>query len=62
MLLFLSAVVGRLSLRINAANVADMNAVMVVAFYPVACLFNRPVIHDLAVPFDDEMVTGRTPV
>ena len=62
MLLFFRAVVGRLALRINATNVADMNAVMVVAFYPVAGLFNWPVVHNLAVPFNDEMVAGRTPV
>ena len=62
MLLFLSAVVGRLSLRINAANVADMNAIVVVAFHAVGCLFNWPVVHYLAVTFNNEMIAGRTPV
>ena len=62
MLLFLRAVVGRLTLRINAAYVADVNAVVVVAFHAVGYFFNWPIVNYLAVPFDDEMVTGRTPV
>ena len=62
MLLFFSAVVGRLTLGINAANVANMNAVVVMALYPVGGLFNWPVVNYLAVPFNDKMVTGRLPV
>ena len=60
--MFLGAVVGRLALRINAANVADMNAVVVMPFYPVAGLFNWPVVHYLAVPFNDKVIAGRTPI
>lgn len=62
MLLFFSTVVGRLTLGINAANVAYMNAIVVMALYPVGGLFNWPVVNYLAVPFNDEMITGRTPV
>lgn len=62
MLLFFGSVVGRLTFFINAANVADMNAVVVVALYPVGGLFNRPIVNYLTVPFNDEMITGRTPV
>ncbi len=62
MLLFFGSVVGRLALGINAANVADMNAVVVMALYPVGGLFDWPVVNYLAVPFNDEMVAGRTPV
>ena len=39
-----------------------MNAIVVVALYPVRGLFNRPVVNYLAIPFNDEMVAGRTPV
>ena len=62
MLLFFSTVVGRLAVCINATNVADMNAVVVVALYPVGGLFDWPVVNYLAVPFNDKMVAGRTPV
>ncbi len=62
MLLFFGSVVGRLAFRINAANVANMNAIVVVALYPVGGLFNWPVVNYLAVPFNDKMITGRTPV
>ena len=39
-----------------------MNAVVVVALYPVGGFGDWPVVNYLAVPFNDEMVTGRTPV
>jgi len=62
LLLFFGTVVGRLTLGINAANVANMNAIVVVALYPVGRLFNWPVVNYLAVPFNDEMITRRFPV
>jgi hypothetical protein len=39
-----------------------MNAIVVVALHPVAGLFNWPVVNYFAITFNDEMVTGRTPV
>ena len=39
-----------------------MNAIVVVAFHAVGCLFNWPVVHYLAVTFNNEMIAGRTPV
>jgi len=62
LLLFFGTVVGRLTIRINAANVADMNAIVVMALYSVGGLFNWPVVNYFAITFNDKMVTGRTPV
>ena len=60
--LFFGAVVLRLALGINAADVADMNAIVIVPLHPVAGFRDRPVLNYLAIPFNDEMVTRRTPV
>ena len=54
--LFFGAVVLRLAFFINATNVADVNAIVVVPFRPVAGFGNWPVVNDCAVTFNDEMV------
>ena len=56
--LFFRAVVGRLAFFINAADVADVNAIVVMPFHPVAGFGDWPVVNDFAIPFNDEMVAG----
>ena len=60
--LFFRAVVLRLAFVINPTNVTDVDAIMVMPFHPVAGFNNRPVVNDCAVPFNDKMVAGSTPV
>ncbi len=61
-LLLRCAIVHRLATCINATNVTDVDAVMVVPFHPVAGFRDWPVLNHLAVPFNDKMITGRLPV
>ena len=48
----------KLALGINATNVTDVNAVVVVPLRPVGWFGNRPVLNYLAVTFNDKMVAG----
>ena len=50
------------ALLINAANITDVDAVVVVPLHPVAWFGNRPVFNYLAVPFNDKVVAGGLPV
>ena len=61
-LLLRCAVVYRLAFLINATNVTDVDAIMVVPFHPVAGFRDRPVVNYFAVPFNDKMIARRLPV
>ena len=56
--LFFRAVILRLAVGINATNVADLNAIVIVPLRPVAGFGDWPVLNYSAVPFNDEMVAG----
>ena len=56
--LFFGAVVLRLAVGINATNVADVDAIVIMPLRPIAGFGNWPVVNDCAVPFNDEMVAG----
>ena len=56
--LFFRAVVLRLAVGINTANVTDVDAVVIVPFRPVAGFGDWPVFNDCAVTFNDKMVAG----
>ena len=56
--LFFGAVILRLAVGINATNVADVDAIVIMPLRPVAGFGNRQVVNDCAVTFNDEMIAG----